>query len=77
MHFIDIAKSELKFQKHLLKQFDALRKIKDGGQLFCKRNKNGYTSYYIKEKTGGRKRYVRMFLNYSREKKLKKDWNII
>lgn len=59
MRFIDIAKSELKFQKHLLKQFDALRKIKDGGQLFCKRNKNGYTSYYIKEKTGGRRRYVR------------------
>ena len=59
MNFLDIVKSELKFQKHLLRQFNALRRIKDDGQLFCKRTRNGYTNYYIKEKTGGQKQYVR------------------
>ena len=53
MNFLDIVKSELKFQKHLLRQFNALRRIKDDGQLFCKRTRNGYTNFYIKEKTGG------------------------
>ena len=52
MNFLDIVKSELKFQKHLLRQFNALRRIKDDGQLFCKRTSKGYTNYYIKEKTG-------------------------
>ena len=59
MNFLDIVKSELKFQKHLLRQFNALRRIKDDGQLFCKKTRNGYTNYYIKEKTGGEKQYVR------------------
>ena len=59
MDFLDIVKSELKFQKHLLRQFNVLRRIKDDGQLFCQRKSNGYTNYYIKEKTGGQKHYVR------------------
>ena len=59
MNFLDIVKSELEFQKHLLRQFNALRRIKDDGQLFCKRTSKGYTNYYIKEKTGGEKQYVR------------------
>ena len=53
MDFLDIAEYELKFQRHLLRQFDKLRKIKDDGQLFCKKNKKGYRAYYIKDKTGG------------------------
>ena len=59
MDFLDIVKTELKFQKHLLRQFNALRRIKDDGQLFCKRTRNGYTNFYIKEKKGGQKQYVR------------------
>ena len=55
MNFLDIVKSELEFQKHLLRQFNALRRIKDDGQLFCKRTSKGYTNYYIKEKNRRRK----------------------
>ena len=59
MDFLDIAEYELKFQRHLLRQFDKLRKIKDDGQLFCKKNKKGYRAYYIKDKTGGRRHYIK------------------
>ena len=59
MDFLDIAEYELNFQRHLLRQFDKLRKIKDDGQLFCKKNKKGYRAYYIKDKTGGRRHYIK------------------
>lgn len=59
MDFLDIAKYELKFQKHMLKQFNVLRRIKDSGVLICEKRKSGYVSYYIKEPKTGRKHYVK------------------
>ena len=55
MNFLDIVKSELKFQKHLLRQFNALRRIKDDGQLFCKKNKEWLYKLLHKRKKRRRK----------------------
>lgn len=59
MDFLDVVKSELKFQKSILKQFNMLRRIRDDGQLFCERKRSGYISFYIKGEFDSRRRYVR------------------
>lgn len=59
MDFLDIAKNELTFQKHLLRQFKRLQQIKDSGELSCIIRNTGHKKYYIKDKGCSRKKYVR------------------
>ena len=59
MTFIDLAKKELNFQKHLLRQFNKLQRIKDSGELSCLIRKTGQKKYFIKDKNCSRRKYVR------------------
>ena len=59
MTFIDLAKKELNFQKHLLRQFNKLQRIKDSGELSCLIRKTGQKKYYIKDKNCSRRKYIR------------------
>lgn len=56
MDFIDLVKIELKFQKHLYKQFDKLRRNKDKGKISCTIRPDGRKKYYITDESG--RKYV-------------------
>lgn len=59
MNFMDLAKKELNFQKHLLRQFNKLQRIKDSGELSCLIRKTGQKKYYIKDKNCTHRKYIR------------------
>ena len=49
----------MNFQRHLLKQFNKLRRIKDSGKLSCFIKHTGKKNYYIKDEGSPRRKYIR------------------
>ena len=58
MQFLDLIDEELKFQQHMLHQYQKLKRIKAQGTFFMTKKNGRYTEYYIRMPGEKRAKYV-------------------
>lgn len=59
MYFIELIDGEIAFQRHMLKQYSRLRRLKTDGTLGMSRKDKRYREYYIRYDSDNIRRFVR------------------